>query len=369
MQGEEGKAIELTEGEARVFWSILAGGLESEEARMRSSGVPRTTYRVAKQRLYAEKLLEDRYLPNPLAIGVPRVSFLLTRPPAESVRSVGEEVAAIPGAVGVWSGVQVVLAVVFHDSVEASNSFLKNMASGRMGIPYTVISVDTYSQQALMSQVPVYFDFEGAWTHFCGFNSSKMYPRPLPGPSSGFNSDRAPPARTPPPIASLIERPFSQEQESRPPHLVGPSSVPWSQKRCLRKGEVEWRTFPSFSQLYLLEYNGLRIHDVLFVTGRLKDPGGLQELFQDLVRTDVCNAKPFLLAGDEKSVLMAGLGIEIESVRGSAPDVIPRRNILQTMTSHLESIEVCREPVALLKTHVAHRYDRLLRGIENDGHA
>jgi hypothetical protein len=150
---------------------------------------------------------------------------------------------------------------------------------------------------------------------------------------------------------------------------MGPCSVPWSQKRCLRRGEVEWRVYPNMSNLHLLEYRGLRIHDVFFVCGKPKDPEKLQELFHDLVNADVCNAKPFLLAGDDSSVLMAGLGIDLGAVKDAPPDIMPRGNILRTMTSHLTDIEVFREPLASLRTHVAHRYDRLVRGREEDGHA
>jgi hypothetical protein len=343
----------LTDNEARVALSILSGGLESEEDRMRSSGIPRTTYRTAKRRLYSEGILEDRFVPNPCEIGIPRVSFLLTRPSVEKAGYVVESLAKVPGTVELWSGTQIVFAVIFHDSVTASESFQRKAINGDFGNVLSLIQIVTAEHPTPLSRVPVYFDFEGAWIRYCGSAATRSYPCPLPFPHNGSGSREDSQKAVPSSIASLLTRHFS-----RPSHLIGPSSMPRSQMKSLRLGKVEWRVFLSLSHLNTLKYRGMTFQDVVFIAGKLRKPGGLSEFFPDLVN---CNVRPFLLASDDNSVLMANLGIGLGAVDYVPIDAQPRQSVIQTIARHVKDIELIREPLAPLRMPVAHQYDRLVR--------
>jgi hypothetical protein len=352
--GDQSKPRILTESEARVVWKILSGGLETEEDRMRDSGIPRTTYREAKHRLYSEGLLEDRFVPNPDAIGIPRVTFYLSRPAAEEANSVLDQLSKLPGTVEAWAGTQVVFSVVFHDSVGSSELLLKRINEGKLGNPRAVVSVDTGKTMASESQVPVYFDFEGAWVRFCGLSATRRYPCPLPPPHPATSARDDATKQVSPSVASLLTRHFT-----RPSHLMGPSSIPRSQRKSLQLGKVEWRVFLDFSRLRMLEYRGLSFHDLIFVTGTMRKPNGLAELLPDLLAG--CNVRPLLLAGDDASVLMIGLGIGLGATRYAPPDLQPSRSVVQTMAHHAKDIDVIREPLISFRTPVAHRYDLLVQ--------
>ena len=319
---------------------------------MRASGVPRTTYRSAKRRLYSEGLLEDRFIPNPNAIGIPRVSFLLSRPSVEKAASVVDTLTKVPGTVELWSGTQVVLAVIFHESVEEGESFLRMITTGEVGNPLSVIQVDTADCRGPVSNVPVYFDFEGAWVRYCGSTATKSYPCPLLHPNNGSTAHDEPQKKVPLSIASLLTRHFG-----RPSHLSGPSSVPRSQKRNLRQGRVEWRVFLGLSHLNNKKYRGMTFQDVVFLTGKLRKSGGLAELLADLAGS---NVRPFLLASDDNSVLMANLGIGLGAVDYAPVDAQPRQPVIQLIARHLKNIELIREPLAPLRMPIEHRYDRLV---------
>jgi hypothetical protein len=312
-----------------------------------------STYRDAKRRLFAEGFLESRFVPNPQVIGVPRISFLLIRPYAEGKRSVADALAENPGTVLVWSGHQVVLGVVFHRSAASSEEFLHSVAQGELGNASAVVTVELSEQP-----VTAYFDFEGAWASLCGFTGTRYYPRKLPLTEHRYTAPENQKSAIPSRIAELLKLPFVAEKESVAPHLIGPSMAPWSQRRSLRRGDVEWRVFPTLSHLHMPRFRGLHFSHVLFVVGKLREATSSTDLFRDLVST--CGVNPFLVAGDENSVLMAGLAIGRE-VRKDSQDVVPpQRHVLPTIGSHIANIELFREPLSSLREHVSHRYDRLI---------
>jgi hypothetical protein len=343
----------LTSAEARVVGSILASGLESDVDRMRSSGLPKSTYRDAKRRLFGEGFLESRFVPNPTAIGVPRISLLLTRPYAEGMSSVTDELADLPGTVVLWSGHQVVFAVVFHRSIESSSEFVRKVSDGKLGNVSSMVSVDVTQQPIL-----AYFDIEGSWSSLCGFKGTRYYPRKLPPVQLRHDVLESPGSTMPSRITKLLGLPFSAEKESVPSHLVGPTLVPWSQRRCLRRGEVEWRVFPSMTHLHLLRFRGLNFSNVLFIVGKLKQAGGMPDLFRDLASK--CGVNPFLAAGDDSSVIIAGVSISQELTKDPSAVVFPRRHVIPTIGNHITNIELFREPLTSLRVHLSHRYDRLV---------
>jgi hypothetical protein len=351
--GDYSKIRILTDSEARVAWSILSGGLGSEEKRIRDSGIPRSTYQDAKRRLYSEGVLVDRFVPNPSAIGIPRVSFLLLRPPAEEIGSVARTLAEIPGAVETWIGAQTAFSVIFHESIDESESLLKRASGGQLGNPLAIVSVDTGMRQVPSSQVPVYFDFEGVWVRYCGQPGARRYPCPLPPPCQEAAEGSDSPKRISPPISSLLTRHFT-----RPSHLTGPYSVPRSQKRSLQLGRVEWRVFLGLLHLPTIEYQGMSFEDLIFVTGKPREPDGLGRLLSDLAAD--CNVRPFLLVGDHNSVLIASLGVGVSALKVAPDYAQPRNSVIKTVARHVKEIEVINERLSSLRMPVEHRYDRLV---------
>lgn len=348
---DHSKTRTLTYGEARVAWKILSCGLDSEEERMRQSGLPRTTYRVAKHRLYTDGLLVDRYIPSTDEMGVKQVTFLLVRPRLDEARFLLEKLCSIPGAVEVWSGTQMILAVIFHQSENSMESLDGKLSSGELGSQRTVVEVKTDSDPA--AQVPVYFDFEGMWARYCGISSTKNYPSPIPAGSAdsrfAIDSSRSASSAT----GSLLARPFV-----RPSHLAGPNSVPRSQRRALREGKVVWRVFLGLTKLQQIDYRGMRFQDLILVVGKPKGPDPPSGILTDLVTE--CNVRPILIAGDEGSMIVASLGIGVGAVGDAPEDTRPRSSVIKTMSRHLKEIEVIREPLKSLKLPVAHRYDLLV---------
>jgi len=326
---------------------------------MRTSGIPRTTYRNAKHRMYSEGLLEGLLIPNPGAIGVPCISFLVSRPSAEKANSAVETLSRIPGTVEAWLGTQIVFAVVFHNTAGAREAFQRMAADGKVGEPRVIVSVNANQPRGSVSQVPVYFDFEGAWSRFCGLSASKRYPCPLPPPPQPITRRERPQRENPSTMVSLFTRDLS-----RPSHLTSLSSVPRSQLRNLRSGMVEWRVYLDISRLHLFEYRGLAIQDIVFVIGKLKDSSSMAELIPDLVSGR--SLRPILLVSDGTSVLLASLDIGLVTVKNASLGGRQRQSVIEKMARHLEDIEVIREPLALLKMRVAHRYDVLVRAADHD---
>jgi hypothetical protein len=264
-----------------------------------------------------------------------------------------DALANLPGTVVVWSGTQVAFAVVFHRPGDSSDEFLKSASGGKIGNAPTIVSLDTTQQP-----VTIYFDFEGAWASLFGLGRAKSYPRKLPRARQGYTTNEISRPAVPTRIAELVKSPFAAEEKSIPPHLIGPSVVPWSQRRSLRRGEVEWRVFPNLSRLHLLRFRDLNFSYVLFVVGKLRQASGLPDLFHDLV--SVCGVSPFLVAGNESSVLLAGLATGLESTKDTSSAVVPQRHVLQAVTNHITNVELFREPLSSLRIPVSHRYDRLV---------
>jgi hypothetical protein len=344
----------LTRNEVLVIRSILAGSLDCEEDRIRASGIPRSTYHLAKMRIYSNGLLEDRYVPSPQAVDAHSVSLLLTRPFTDARASSVDALCNIEGTVLAWSGIQSILGVVFHPSEKDAIEFRALTGAGeRLG--KTISHVEIPSSQF---GVPVYFDYEGAWNHFAGLEGSMRYPRALPHHSPEGTSTFQIGARQRSKIDSILRRPFDEGIWRRPSHLLGPTTLARSQFKMVESGIVEWRTFLCVKNL--LPYDGQAITNISIVSGQLDRGGSLLELFQDL--TEVCGVYPFLLASDGRSTLVGILaGSPNASYAGSGPRG-PRTAVFPVVNQHLSGIEVVREPISNIIVHRDHRYDLLASG-------
>jgi hypothetical protein len=338
----------LTDNEALVVRRILGAGSESEENRVRMSGMPRTSYKEARSRVYALGILEDRYVPNPALLSIPTISFLVTHPAPGATVEAARLICNMKGAVVVWAGMEFVFGVLFQRSAAERSKIRKTVESmSILGEIRCIVSADT-SQDS----IPVYFDFEGAWSRITGSGSMQKYPRHLP---TGGDAERTwPSARhVAPMVEELLRKPIEDSARNRPPHLLGPSLLPRNYRRLIDRGLVEWRTFLGVGRPIV--YKGWKLSEVVIIYGRLKDDTGLYPLFQDLVTK--CQVYPFLLAAGGGEMIMGNFAVEPVTNAENSGLRSSSQNVTRTISNHLESFRYVRESTESLSVLHSHRYD------------
>ncbi len=331
----------LSENEARTVSSLLGASLESEESRIRDVQVPRTSYREAKRRLFEAGVLEDRYIPHPDILGVQRVTLLVSRPHSDRLTEVIRALCLTPGAISVWSGTQLAFAVVFHRTADESRSFGIGLGAEAFGMPLTAIQLNPREPE-----FPVFFDFEGAWNHFCNRQGTLRYPRPLLGTSPLRVKTRTA-DRIRDISASLERRPVSFQERRMRPHLLGPAALPREERRLIRDGAIDWRVVLRLDRQ--ISYNGREVSSIIFIMGQLRADRTLPGLFHALAGE--CGVSPFLLAGEAKNVLIVGLGTGRGGSSRAQARAFPQRAVRPTLREYFETFDSLREPVSALRIH------------------
>lgn len=343
----------LTDSEARVIAVLLAARPDHERERLHQVGIPRSTYHAVRRRAYDEGWLRDRYIPHPVPLGRPWVTFLVARPYADRFEEFTREVSGDPGNVLLWTGPQAVLAAFFHAETGDSERLLKRLESRRLVAPPLTVTVGADGPS-----IPVYFDFEGLWAHLSGSEGTLAYPHGLGGAIGGEANGPgtlAPGALTPHQrwaLSELLRRPFVATEQGRGGHLVGPFGLPFSQRRLLAKGWITHRTLLEPSRLPL--YQGKAVDQIALISGTPRQGARPEVLFSVLTRES--RVYPFLFVVGPSRWLLGALG-------GSSPAPEPRaarRPVLPTLREYLEGIEVVQEAAAGFTTPVDHRYDRLI---------
>jgi hypothetical protein len=343
----------MTDAEGRVIAVLLGSTPSSERDRLQRMQVPRSTYHAARKRAYEENWLRDRYVPDPARFGAPLATVAIVRPFADRVGDLAKRLEADRSNVLGWVGSQSALCVFFHADHKLAEKGLASLASS--GVASSVISVIS---QVDRSEVPVYFDYEGLWSHLSGLSGAATYPNGLGGRSLGPTGE--PPGATPHQLwaaRELVNRPFDAQSRGRGGHLIGPFGLPFSQQKLLRAGWVSYRVFlePSL----LPPFRGRSADHVAFISGRLRSSARPEALFSALTRE--CRVFPFLYATDGSRVVLAALGkAPGPGPTGSAPGSEPERQpVMPTLQASLEGIEVQQEAAAQLRAVVDHRYERL----------
>ncbi len=341
----------LTDSEARVLAVLLSARADHEKERLKAAQVPRSTYHAVRRRAYEEGWLRDRYVPHPVPIGRPVVAFLLVRPFADRADELVRKLEANGGTVVLWTGTQVVLAVLFVAKPSDADRLAAGLAADRLCPPPVVVATAVAGPT-----VPVYFDFEGLWCNLAGLPGTLAYPHGLGG---GVETAADDGVATPPSshqwwaISELVTRPFAPVVAERGGHLIGPFGLPFSQRKILQRGWVVHRTILDPSRLPA--YQGRAADQVVLVTGTPRAGARPDQLFATLTRES--RVFPFLFATGADRWLVGALG-------GSAPPPPElqrsRRPVLPTLREYLEGIEIVQEAAAGLRTVVDHRYDRLL---------
>lgn len=349
---------ELTGSEARVLAVLLGTGGEPEKVRIERSGAPRSTYVTTRRRAYDQRWVRDRYLPSP-DLGFRSATFALARPFLEHRDELERRWTERTGNVLLWKWPEHLFGVFLEREVRPASS------KGISTAPSDLVPADTGRSVLEMRcdltrpQVPVYFDFEGAWANLLDIPRGQGYPRAwgtgegtAPLPSPGLQKV----------AAALLARPFDERpaEEPSPRRFHGPGGLPRSQRRLLQKGWAEWRVLPDLREIP--PYEGKRIRRIVLVHGEMRLGRSMEDLYHDL--WDEGETAPFLLAGDGRQVLLGMLGTgggEGVGPEGARPGGVAggRRAVSSILSEHLDGIESVSAPVDETSTPVDHRYDRL----------
>jgi hypothetical protein len=338
----------LTDSEARVIAVLLAARPDRERERLRQVQIPRSTYHAVRRRAYQEGWLRDRYIPHPVPLGRPFVTFLLARPYADRFADFGTAIGSEPGAVVLWAATQMALAVLFHTGPKDGLRLAEQLAKERLTATPLALSVP-----ADAPTVPVYFDFEGLWCHLAGTEGTLAYPHGLGGPGTVGDGAPAPLSKHQEwALGELLRRPFATVEQGRGGHLVGPFGLPFSQRKMLARGWITHRTLLEPGRLPA--YQGRAADQVVFVAGTPKAGARPEDLFRTL--THDCLVYPFLFVVGEDRWLLGALGGGAPTATGTSD----RRPVLPTLREGLEGIEILQEPAVNFTSPIDHRYDRLL---------
>ena len=344
----------LTEAEGRVIAVLLGSGPARERERLRRAQIARSTYHAARRRAYEEGWIRDRYVPDPVRLGRPWVSFVLIRPFADHAGELSDAWARDPSNVLTWLSPQLGLGVFFHRERTDGDRLTKQLEKEQWAGHYTKLTA-----HATEAEIPVYFDYEGLWVHLTEVEGTAEYPIGLGGHFPGLDGPEKPLSdhyRWA--VTELIRRPFRAPDDGTGGHLVGPLGLPFSQQRVLRDGSVTHRTIIDPSKVP--PYRGRTADQLVFVTGALRAGARPEALFATLTRD--CRVFPFLYATDQKRLLIGALGGSpgAEPVRPGAAPSSERRGAMAAIQEYLEGVDVARETCSEFRTIVDHRYDRLV---------
>ncbi len=340
----------LTDAEARLIRALLAAPGESERELLDETRLPRSTYHAVRKRVYDEGWLRTRFVPHPACFDLPLATFALAHPFADSAVDLMERWSRPESNVILWGGASLVFAVYLHRSKDEARRLASSLVDESLRGRSFFLTTATAA-----SEVPVYFDFEGVWSHLAGIPGSSEYPRPL---SPAYPAGAHVPSGSPSPglrraARNLVLRPILADYEGRAGHFLGLLGLTRPEHRLLEDGWVFRRMLPDFRALP--PYQDRRADQMVFVRGELLPGKEPARLIRSL--TEQCRVYPFLVASDGQSLLVGTVG---QSGPMPAASNGGRPSVLGTLQEHLRRIEVDSEWVASLAPVVDHRYDRVL---------
>ncbi|MCI4328749.1 MAG: hypothetical protein L3J86_04110 [Thermoplasmata archaeon] len=332
----------------RVISTLLVADSLPERERIRLSGLSPRTYETARRRLFDAGIVYERFVPDPLAWGLQCLRLDLVRPKPGHAAAWSERFAATPGAFHVWQGDGLVFAASLlrarkaSDETKFRNEQLDANRSWQLDVDLRQPSV------------PIYFDFEGAWSRIAGAPGPRVYPRPLPHWPGGDSLEQA---RIPESLRrgaeDLIRTPFRAHGGRATGRHLGSVLGFGGPKGATAIGLVQRRGFLDLAKIPAID--GWQLQGLSFVTGTIRKGTQPESLYQELLGE--CGMTPFLFATDGGSVLIGALS---PAPRAVAPP--SRTRISEILTKRLEPWSLVNTPVPFLSTPLNHRYDRLLGG-------
>ncbi|MCI4323111.1 MAG: hypothetical protein L3K03_03675 [Thermoplasmata archaeon] len=344
------KSRALSEAEGLLTQRVLAG--EGSGPRSPGSGteVPRRTRQTVVQRIYQRGWVHDRYVPNPAWIDRPFVTFALAQPYSEEVVRAAQRWRQEAGTVLLWVSPETLFGVFFSRDERSRSRLAEKLRSSVRDRTEILLALDLREQA-----IPVYFDFEAAWSRVAGLSGAISYPHSLPGvvvdparsegePSGGRNLR---------PLSELVGTSFPSGR-FRSPRLGSSLHIRGNvEQRYLRHGWMERRTFlePTEVARWVSDFP----RRVAFVQGEMLPGATAPALFHALV--EECRINPFLYATDHQRVLLATFSQDPGTRRSERE--IPRAGVLATLQKSLRGITIVRDSLDSMSTLVDHRYDHL----------
>jgi hypothetical protein len=342
----------LTDAEARLIRALLAAPGDSEREYLEETKLPRSTYHAVRRRVYDEGWLRIRFAPHPMCFELPVVTIAVAHPFADSSVALMERWSRPESNVVLWGGSGLVFAVYLHRSRDEAQRLANGLVDDAIRPRSFFLTTGTGADT-----MPVYFDFEGVWSHLAGIPGSSQYPRSLsPSFPPGSHGPTGPPSPGLRRAArNLILRPIVADHEGRSGHFLGLLGLTRPERRLLDDGWVFRRVLPDFG--VLPPYQDRKADQIVFVRGEILEGRGTAELLKAL--TEKCRVYPFLLAHDDTTVIVGTVGQSGPLPPAGNGD---RPSVLGTLQEYLHRIEVDSEWVAGLTPVVDHRYDRVLGG-------
>ena len=337
----------LTKAEAAVLLSLLgADWRETERHRIRTSGIPRSTYQEAKRRLYQEGYLLNRFIPDPHAFGFDGFRFLVARPFVGEIPTLARQFESDPRTVTLWVGATSLFVVQLFGPAPTSEP---EGPQGLAGTPTgTVLAVNA---GVAREQIPIFFDPEGMWARVVGDAGPLRYPRGVPCPGLPDGAPHSPPGpRAGWALRELLARPFATGIEGREPAHLGAPFLPRSERHLLAQGWAAWRVLPALSKT--LAHGGREIRQLIVITGRLQPGLRLPQVTGALARRT--GSSPILAATDGTQVILVALGGV-----GARDGRTQSTSVLGTLTATLTDLQIVREDLWALSTPLDLRFDRI----------
>ncbi|MCI4317432.1 MAG: hypothetical protein L3J96_02745, partial [Thermoplasmata archaeon] len=338
-QQDAASARELTPAESRVISTLLAADAIPERERIRASGLSPRTYETARRRIFAAGWVYERFVPDPLAWGLPYLRLDVLRPGPVEEGSVSDRLAASPGAFHVWRGAGLVFAASFVGAPGPHKPTISAGAAWRLDVDLREPSV------------PIFFDFEGAWSRVVGA-APRVYPRPVPSWSgAGKSGEGRPSAPVRREAEALIRRPFAGRGGARAGRHLGSWVGFGGGRRAMSVGLVQRRCFLDLARLP--GFNGWHLQSLAFLKGDTRPGEGAETLYHELLADG--GMTPFLFATDRRSVLIGAL-----SPAPPTTAARPRARLSEILARRLASRTLVTMQVSSLVTPVDHWYDRIL---------
>src|SRR5579859_3876358 len=291
----------LTEAEARLIRALLASPGDSERELLEETKLPRSTYHAVRKRVYDEGWLRVRFVPHPTCFGLPFVTVAVARPFADSAVAMVERYSRPESNVVLWGGSGLLFAVYLHRTEEDARRLSAGLQNDATASRSFFLTTGTGTDS-----LPIYFDFEGVWSHLAGIPGSSQYPRSL---SPAFPPGAHIPTGPPSPglrraARNLVLRPIVADHEGRPGHFLGLLGLTRPEHRLLNDGWVFGRVLPDFGALP--PYQDRKADQVVFVRGEFLAGKSPAQMLKAL--TETCRVYPFLLAHNETQVVVGTVG-------------------------------------------------------------
>lgn len=337
---------ELTELQATVIDSMLAGEPGSERERIRLSGLAPRTYQVTRRRALDQKWVAERFVPDPTLFDRPELSLALARPRPGTMDSAVNRWCALAGAVLIWKTNERLFGL-FSDRPKGSPTAVARELGAKDGYD----SIYLLELDLTTPALPIYFDFEGEWAKVARIPGITFYPRPLPRRPRGSTRGRSVLTARWREILRQLARIGCGPPTAGP---AGPDSpLRFGERaalaRGLRNGWLDRRAFLDPSSIP--PYRGWSLEQVVLIHGELREGRRPQVLLHTLFAA--CGVTPFLFATAGQNLLFATLS-------PAPPEPARARrgvSVSGTLARFLDHVVVDRLPVAELETVVDHRTD------------